>query len=238
MSDDVVQRLLLTVNINGTLVEQRPIEFSLWTDRCGHGVISHLLYPLDMESGARGDVVEVLLAEGEEESLLFSGVVGNEGTVQGNYRKLYLVDGCDKLYDTFVVPAYRKEKVSVMLQDTLEAAGISDRAISCPDVELARLSLDRVTAAFFIELLAKVLEEYSFSDIHWFFDSKNVFRFGTIEDSGQFQSTHPRGVRRQPATPTHPRGVRLDLRRRGMIESPVSIHAPAWGATCQSQSGI
>ena len=56
-----------------------------------------------------------------------------------------------------------------------------------------------------------------------------------------FQSTHPRGVRR-PSGPypgcdrrfqsTHPRGVRRGHGSKAMPGCHVSIHAPAWGATC------
>ena len=55
-----------------------------------------------------------------------------------------------------------------------------------------------------------------------------------------FQSTHPRGVRptispywQQTVTfqSTHPRGVRRSAVRRRTTTAPVSIHAPAWGAT-------
>ena len=55
-----------------------------------------------------------------------------------------------------------------------------------------------------------------------------------------FQSTHPRGVRRLANThsfdeimfqSTHPRGVRRGKQHQGAGRSPVSIHAPAWGAT-------
>ena len=62
-----------------------------------------------------------------------------------------------------------------------------------------------------------------------------------------FQSTHPRGVRRCPCrryrTPsrfqsTHPRGVRPSYRCRCPVRRPVSIHAPAWGATSWTSSRI
>jgi hypothetical protein len=185
MMYEVMQNLLLTVSIDGSAIEERPVEFSLWTDRCGHGVIAHLLYPISMEQGKKDDAVTVTLFDGENESLLFSGSVSTVGETQGAYRKLYLTDDYEKLYRTFITPLYRKEKVGVMLQDTLDAAAITDTAITCPEVELARLSLDRVSAAFFLDLLVKVLEEYGLSGLHWFFDSKNVFHFGTFEDTGK-----------------------------------------------------
>ena len=55
----------------------------------------------------------------------------------------------------------------------------------------------------------------------------------------RFQSTHPRGVRQRRESgavsshrfqSTHPRGVRL-LSFELLLEYPISIHAPTWGAT-------
>ena len=57
----------------------------------------------------------------------------------------------------------------------------------------------------------------------------------------RFQSTHPRGVRRtrtitadgsQRFQSTHPRGVRLCIEGALFSTLPISIHAPARGATC------
>ena len=62
-----------------------------------------------------------------------------------------------------------------------------------------------------------------------------------------FQSTHPRGVRRESvpyALPahvfqsTHPRGVRPQPVGGGGIGAVVSIHAPAWGATRWARSPV
>jgi hypothetical protein len=182
---EVMQNLLLAVSIDGTTIDERPVEFSLWTDKSGHGVIAYLLYPFSMDKGSQGDAVVISLADGENETVLFTGFVSALGKIRGAYRKLYLSDDYEKVYGTFITPLYRKEKVSIMLQDTLDAVGISDTAITCPELELARLSLDRVSAAFFLDLLVKVLEEYGFSDMKWFFDSNNVFHFGTFEDTGK-----------------------------------------------------
>jgi len=55
-----------------------------------------------------------------------------------------------------------------------------------------------------------------------------------------FQSTHPHGVRRKMYLAmcrkclfqsTHPHGVRRSIRAVMKFQSPISIHAPAWGAT-------
>ena len=62
-----------------------------------------------------------------------------------------------------------------------------------------------------------------------------------IPDAVIFQSTHPRGVRRQLCfniffnhefQSTHPRGVRLNRLVQRVTVGKISIHAPTWGATC------
>ena len=65
-----------------------------------------------------------------------------------------------------------------------------------------------------------------------------------INNQNKFQSTHPRGVRPGGPRPkscgrkwfqsTHPRGVRPARPRAEPRPAQVSIHAPAWGATCAS----
>ena len=68
-----------------------------------------------------------------------------------------------------------------------------------------------------------------------------------VDEAGAFafQSTHPRGVRlacqgcsrcRTSFQSTHPRGVRPGPDFPVLRQSGVSIHAPAWGATCQTSS--
>ena len=61
----------------------------------------------------------------------------------------------------------------------------------------------------------------------------------------EFQSTHPRGVRRVLSyqrealglfQSTHPRGVRLNLAGDIFRISGISIHAPTWGATHQERT--
>ena len=63
---------------------------------------------------------------------------------------------------------------------------------------------------------------------------------GASASTVEFQSTHPRGVRRLRFMPTafpimfqstHPRGVRLLVRNPCNHRGGVSIHAPTWGAT-------
>ena len=62
-----------------------------------------------------------------------------------------------------------------------------------------------------------------------------------------FQSTHPRGVRHaltwndygdEKFQSTHPRGVRLDNNVQIYWQEPVSIHAPARGATDCGMYGL
>jgi hypothetical protein len=180
-----MQHPLLMVTIAGTAIEQRPSEFRLETEQSNHGVIATLRYPYDdTEQGQVDDPVEVVLSVGENEYLLFTGRIVDIG-VNWAYRDLLLSDSFQSLCKVFVTPAYRKEMASVILQDTLDVAGITDTAITCPDVELARFSTDAISAERCIEQMSKALEEYGFLDLRWFFDEGNTFHFGTLSDTGR-----------------------------------------------------
>ncbi len=63
----------------------------------------------------------------------------------------------------------------------------------------------------------------------------------------QFQSTRPRGARRnyidgdglkEPFQSTRPRGARHKTLQAYALTKQVSIHAPAWGATCIASEGV
>jgi hypothetical protein len=115
--------------------------------------------------------------------LLFTGSIYKVYEV-GKLRVLALSDGYKKLYNTKVNPAYRKEKAKIILQDILDAAGITKTSITCPDVELGRFSSVRISGAGCIVLLIKALEEHGAAGLRYFFDEQDVFHFGTGEDTG------------------------------------------------------
>jgi hypothetical protein len=174
----------LAVSINGAAVEKRPSRFLLATDAAFHTVRAGISFPADAETGRIGDAVSVSLSEDGVESLLFTGSVTHAGR-NGAYRCLPLSDGCLKLGATAVNPAYRKEKARVILQDTLDAAGIGDAAVTCPDQEIARFSTDWISGAVCLDLLVRALAEYNHAGLRWFFDAADTFRFGTADDSGR-----------------------------------------------------
>ena len=174
----------LAVTIGGSIVEQRPSSFRLITDKGFPSVEAFLKYPSDSDIGNTGDPVTVSLSYGEEESLLFTGEIYN-AKVHEPYRDLTLTDGYKKLCDTGVVTAYRKEMAQVILQDTLGAAGINKTSITCPDVEIARFSTKEMPADRIIKWLIKALEKHEHYGLRYFFDEKDVFHFGTSDDTGK-----------------------------------------------------
>jgi hypothetical protein len=93
--------------------------------------------------------------------LYFSGTVYAENT-DGAYRELFLADGYKKLCDTGFTAAYRKEKAANILDDMLGAAGITEKAVTCPDVEPARFSCRAGTAGLGMingaELMKRLLD--------------------------------------------------------------------------------
>jgi hypothetical protein len=175
---------ILSVTINDTEIKQRPSCFRLITDRGLPSILSALDYPSDFEEGKPGDTITIELVEEVERYLLFTGII-YDAHVHGAYRNLRLTDGYKQLCDTYVIPAYRKEKAQVILQDTLDAAKITKTAITCPAVVLARFSTESISADTCIALMVNALMGYNYRGIRYFFDASNGFHFGTIEDTGK-----------------------------------------------------
>jgi hypothetical protein len=145
MQASKLEHPVLNISIGGTAVEKRPSLFRLATDQDFHSVIAGLRFPADAEIGKKGDPVTVSLSLADENHLLFTGEIYSANTY-GAYRDLALTDGFKKLCDTDIIAAYRKEKASVILQDTLDKAGIDKTAITCPEVEMARFSTEKIPA--------------------------------------------------------------------------------------------
>jgi hypothetical protein len=175
---------ILQVSIGGTPVDKRPSSFRLITDRGFPSAVAHLRYPAESGIGSQGDQVTLSLTYGDQEQLIFTGEVYGAKDHK-TYRDLALTDGYKKLCDTKIVAAYRKEMASVILQDSLDAAGISDTAVTCPAVEIARFSTQKIPCDLIIAGLIKALEEHGFYGLKFFFDEKNVFHFGTSQDTGK-----------------------------------------------------
>jgi hypothetical protein len=90
-----------------------------------------------------------------------------------------------KLCDTAIAAAYRKETAQVILQDTLDAAGIVRTAVTCPAVEIGRFSTEKIPADMHVRHLIKALEEHGHMGLRFFFDAEDVFHFGTAADTGK-----------------------------------------------------
>jgi hypothetical protein len=146
--------------------------------------MANLSYVKNSTVGAQEDTIRVSLAFEEETACYITGTVYKVYD-EGKNRVLALTDGYQKLCDTMVTPAYRRERARRILQDTLDAAGIKDTAISCPDVEVGRFSTMNINGARCITLLIKSLEEHGYKRLRYFFDAENVFHFGTGEDTGR-----------------------------------------------------
>jgi hypothetical protein len=116
--------------------------------------------------------------------LYFSGTVYAEST-DGAYRELFLTDGYKKLCYTDFTAAYRKEKAANILEDILGAAGITEKAVTCPDIEPARFSTQNISARICIDVLINALGEHGAEGLTYFFDEKDVFHFGTKADTGK-----------------------------------------------------
>jgi hypothetical protein len=173
---------LLQVAVNGKLIESRPSRFTLITDEGFPNAPARLSYPVEAGVMAPEDNVTVSLANDDGERLYFTGTVFNVKP-HGAYRDIGLTDDYVKLCGTTVTPAYRKEKAPVILQDVLDAAGIADTKITCPSEELPWFSTAGIPAARCVSLLIDALRGYGHTDLRFFFDAENVFRFGTPKDT-------------------------------------------------------
>jgi hypothetical protein len=183
-----LERFVLNVSIGGKDVAKRPSSFDLLTDQKFHSVVSKLRFPANSEIGKEGEQVTVSISIADEKHLLFTGEIYTAG-IYGKYRDLVLTDGYKKLCDISIIAAYRKEKAKVILQDILDKAGIDKTAITCPAVELARFSTEKIPADQCIKQLIKAIEEHGHKGIRFFFDAENKFRFGTADDTGKNEGT-------------------------------------------------
>lgn len=184
MSSSEQKRRLVQVDVSlsGQRIAKRPLSFRLVTDQCLPTAICELEYPSSVDFGKDGDEIVVSLKTPESSSLLFTGQV-YDAKVYGSARRLSLADGYKKLFDTTLSTAYRKEAAGVILSDILDAAGIADRNITCPDVEIPRFSHAEKTVVELLASLIETLKSFGFSGVRYFFDAENIFRFGTIDDS-------------------------------------------------------
>ncbi|GHU01857.1 hypothetical protein FACS1894147_02530 [Spirochaetia bacterium] len=181
---EFLQHPVLEVSIGGSVVEKRPSSFKLATQQGFHSVVSRLLYPADSDVGNAGDDITVSLVTDDITNLYFTGTI-HSANIHGAYRELFLTDSFKKLCGTDFAAAYRKEKAATILDDILGAAGITEKSVTCPAVELARFSTQTIPARSCIDLLIDALTAHGARGLHYFFDEKNVFHFGTEADTGK-----------------------------------------------------
>jgi hypothetical protein len=183
-NSNFLQHQTLQVSIGGTIVDRRSVSFRLITQSGFPGVIARLVYPSDKETGSVGDEITVSLANGESTDLYFTGMVYSAKT-HGARRELLLTDSYKKLCDKTFTAAYRKEKAPYILDDMLGAAEITQKSLTCPAVELARFSTKTIAIRNGIDLFIDALKEHGIKNLAYFFDEKDVFHFGTTEDTGR-----------------------------------------------------
>lgn len=183
-SNKIIHRHTLEVELNGQLTDTRACRFNLVTQKGFSSVFATLHFPTGSKDGNKGDSIKVYIADKESKNLYFTGTVYNATEID-NYRKLFLTDGYWKLCHTSFTASYRKEKASSIVSDVLDAAGVSEKSVTVPDVELARFSTKELSAHLVLDILLDALEEHGAKDITYFFDEKDCFHFGTPKDTGK-----------------------------------------------------
>jgi hypothetical protein len=219
-NSDMLQHPIIEVIINGNVVEKSASAFKLATQAGFHSVVSRLLYPADSGIGKAGDAISVSLVTNDKTDLYFTGSIYS-ANIHNEYRELLLTDDYKKLCGTKFAAAYRKEKAANILEDILGASGISDKSVTCPDIEIARFSTMNIPAKICIELLIHALETHGEENFTYFFDEKNIFHFGLINDTGKntgrrFETgknilhTGPGWIEVLPQPIRHTQGVTID----------------------------
>jgi hypothetical protein len=183
-NNDLLRHQMLEVAVGGKTVEKRAAGFRLATQRGARSAIARLVYPADAGVGAVDDEITVSLTEGDKTGLYFTGTVYSVN-VRGARRELLLTDSYKKLCDTGYTCAYRKEKAATILDDILGAAEISKKSVTCPGIEMARFSTQKIKARQCIDLLFDALASHNERGLVYFFDEKDVLHFGTAEDTGK-----------------------------------------------------
>jgi hypothetical protein len=187
-SSEIIQHPVIAVSIGGVIADERPAKFEVKTLAGCPAEMTRLLYPADAGVGKIGDAITVsLISDGGGSpltDLYFTGEI-HDISVHGAYRELIITDSFKKLVVSKFTAAYRKEKAASILDDILAAAGITEKKITCPDVELARFSTQNITARLCIDLLIDALKEHGIEGLVYFFDEKDTFHFGRENDSGK-----------------------------------------------------
>ena len=183
-SNKIIHRQTLEVELNGQLTDTRACRFNLVTQKGFSSVFATLHFPAGSKDGKKGDSIKVYIADKESKDLYFTGTV-YKATEIDNYRKLFLTDGYWKLCHTSFTASYRKEKASSIVSDVLDAAGVSEKSVTVPDVELARFSTKELSAHLVLDILIDALEAHGVKKLCYFFDEKDCFHFGTTKDTGK-----------------------------------------------------
>ena len=183
-SNKIIHRHTLEVELNGQLTDTRACRFNLVTQKGFSSVFATLHFPTGSKDGKKGDTIKVYIADKESKDLYFTGTVYNATEID-NYRKLFLTDGYWKLCHTSFTASYRKEKASSIVSDVLDAAGVSEKSVTVPDVELARFSTKDIPANLVLDILIDALESHGVKKLCYFFDEKDCFHFGTTKDTGK-----------------------------------------------------
>jgi hypothetical protein len=182
LSNNNLEHPELLVAIGGTDIEQRPSSFSLTTDEGMAASMARIQFPADTETGKQGEEITIRFALDEKEHLLYTGEIFTAQVYEA-YRDLRLVNSMYKLILTNQTLAYRKETAKTILQDIVDAAGIKKSSITCPSVEIARFSTNNIPSHSCIYCLIDTLAEHGHPGLRFYFDSEDIFHFGTIEDT-------------------------------------------------------
>ena len=178
-----ITRPVLQIYINNTIESHKIHKFSISTDVHYPYCTPELELTGEYTGTKQGDVIKITLYLNNKTYTLFTGLIFKI-TYEYNKTTLHLIDGFLDLCNTRQSLSYRKEKALNILNDILEKAGVAECEITCPDVIFERF-VSSVPANEIIKEIIETLKSYGQDEKYrFFFDTNNVFRFGTLDDTG------------------------------------------------------
>ena len=214
-SNKIIHRQTLEVELNGQLTDTRACRFNLVTQKGFSSVFATLHFPAGSKDGKKGDTIKVYIADKESKDLYFTGTV-YKATEIDNYRKLFLTDGYWKLCHTSFTASYRKEKASSIVSDVLDAAGVSEKSVTIPDVELARFSTKELSAHLVLDILLDALEEHGTKILPISSMKRTAFILGRQKTPERTQGKHSASIQKKRFFHIAPIGLKRFPLRFGM----------------------
>ena len=173
----------LKIYLGGDLSDSPPVRFAMRTDIDEPGAVAELEFSTPAPSVSLGETVAVDMVHEDSDTRIFTGELVEN--VPHHHRRLFvLADGIWTLRRARFQASYRNEQDERIIRDILDAAGIDGGMIAAPGIQFPRFSTPQVPGDRALAMLSESFPGHGVTEAYrWFFDSANVFRFGTSGDA-------------------------------------------------------